>query len=80
MRVAVVVTERELESKRGEGVVLVYELLVTLERINEKHPGLVPSNILSRLEKIADRYVKLWLRYARRHQEESENEDRHVPA
>ncbi len=64
LQTAVNVTEKELEKKGAKGIVLVYELLVALKRVNEKYPNLVPQNILRRIERVAKKYFKIWLEYA----------------
>jgi len=58
---AVSVTKSELEKKGSKGIVLIYEVLVTLERVNEKYPSLVPQSVLRRVEKEAEKYYNIWL-------------------
>lgn len=65
MRMAVEVTERELGDKGSRGIVMVYELFVTLQCIEEKHPGLVPRNVLEKLEKLGENYLRRWLELTR---------------
>lgn len=64
MQKAVSITERELAEKGAKGVILVFELLVALDRLNEEHPGLVPGDFLDRLEKVAEEYYRIWARRA----------------
>ena len=61
---AVSITDKELAEKGAKGVLLVFELLVALDRVNEENPGLVPGDFLDRLEKIAGEYYKIWAQRA----------------
>lgn len=81
IEIAARATERELEEKGARGVVLVYEVFISLKRVSERHPSLVPLDILKRIERVAGRYYELWLKHATRnslHRERYENEDRLV--
>ena len=60
------ITKKELKEKRAKGIVLVYEVLVTLERVSEKYHNLVSQNVLKKIEKIARKYYKLWIEYVNR--------------
>ncbi len=66
MQKAVSITEKELAEKGAKGVLLVFELLVALDRVNEEHPGLVPGDFLDRLERVAEEYYRVWTRLAGR--------------
>ena len=63
---AVSITDKELAEKGAKGVLLVFELLVALDRVNEENPGLVPGDFLDRLEKVAEEYYRVWARLAGR--------------
>jgi len=63
VQTAVSITKKELEKKGAKGIVLVYEVLVTLERVNEKYHNLVSQNVLRKIEKIAKKYYRLWREY-----------------
>jgi len=61
IEIALSVTESELDSRGVKGVVLIYEVFVSLERVNERYPGLVSQSTLRRVEKEAEKYYKAWL-------------------